>query len=140
WFHAWFRATLLQPALKWWMPMADLIVPLSRLAHARTGDKGDRTNISVIAWNHALYPLLVEQLTTAAVQALFAHRRPSATRRYLLPKLGALNFVMDATLDGGVNGALNLDAHGKALSYWMLTAEIAVPPHLAQYLAGPAAP
>ncbi len=105
-------------------------VPLYRLAHSRTGDKGNRSNISVTAWHAELWPLLVEQVTPQAVAAHFAHRRPQSVQRYLLPKLWAMNLVLDEVLDGGVNGALNLDAHGKALSYWLLDLEISVPPQL----------
>ena len=97
--------------------MKDLVtVPLYRAAHGRTGDKGDRSNISVIAWHPQLYPLLVEQITPERVAAQFRHRAPSHVQRFVLPKLHAMNFVLDAVLDGGVNDALNLDAHGKALS------------------------
>ena len=95
-------------------------LPLHRLAHGRTGDKGDRSNISVIAYRRELYEILVAQVTEARVAALFAHRRPSAVKRYLLPKLGAMNFVIDGVLDGGVNGSLNLDTHGKALAFLLL--------------------
>ena len=55
---------------------------------------------------------------------VFAARRPSAVKRYLLPKLNAMNFVLDDVLDGGVNGSLNLDSHGKALSSLLLTLTI----------------
>ncbi len=108
-------------------------VPLRELAHARTGDKGNRSCISVIAYDPAHWPLLVAQVTEARVAALFAHRQPTAVKRYLLPQLQALNFVLDDVLDGGVNGALNLDAHGKALSSLLLTlpvtlAETPAPP------------
>jgi hypothetical protein len=106
------------------------MTPLYRLAHGRTGDKGDRSNISVIAFHMDLYPLLVEQLTEAAVAGVFADRKPASVTRYLLPKLGAMNFVLDGVLDGGVNDALNLDAHGKALAFLLLQAPIAVPEHL----------
>ncbi|MCJ0765237.1 AtuA-related protein [Variovorax terrae] len=105
----------------------DITVPLYRLAHGRTGDKGDRSNISVIAWHAELYPLLVAQLTEAAVGACFAYRRPSVVKRYELPRLHAMNFVLDDVLDGGVNGSLNLDAHGKALSYMLLDFPVRVP-------------
>lgn len=104
-----------------------LTVPLHRLAHGRTGDKGDRSNISVIAWHPELWPLLVEQLTEARVAAQFAHRKPTGVQRYLLPNLQAMNFVLDGVLDGGVNDALNLDSHGKALSYLLLDLPIDVP-------------
>jgi hypothetical protein len=115
-----------------------ITVPLARLAHGRTGDKGDRSNISVIAWHPALWPLLVAQVTEAVVASRFAHRRPSAVRRHLLPKLQAMNFVLDGVLDGGVNDALNLDSHGKALSFLLMDLPIVVPADLRQHLVGPA--
>jgi hypothetical protein len=117
-----------------------ITVSLYRAAHGRTGDKGNRSNISVIAWHPELYPLLVEQITEAAVARHFAHRRPSAVRRYLLPALGAMNFVLDDVLDGGVNDALNLDTHGKALSYWLLGLPVRIPVRLQSLLAGPPTP
>lgn len=100
-------------------------VPLHTLAHARTGDKGNRSSISVIAYDARDWALLVEQVTEARVAALFAHRRPSQVRRYLLPRLSAMNFVLDDVLDGGVNGSLNLDTHGKCLSSLLLSLPIA---------------
>jgi hypothetical protein len=108
--------------------------PLHHAAHGRTGDKGDRSNISVIAWHPALWPLLVDQATEAAVAAQFAHRRPTRVTRHLLPKLHAMNFVLDGVLDGGVNDALNLDSHGKALSYLLLDLRLSVPDELAVHL------
>ena len=91
--------------------MGNVATPLWQAAHGRTGDKGNRANISLIAWHPALYPLLVEQVGEAAVAACFAHRRPSKVQRYLLPQLQAMNFVLDDVLDGGVNDSLNLDSH-----------------------------
>lgn len=90
-------------------------------AHARTGDKGNRVNISVIAYDAQDYAWLVQQVTPERVAAHFEHRRPSAVHRYLLPRLGAMNLVLDDVLDGGVNDTLNLDMHGKALSFHLLT-------------------
>jgi hypothetical protein len=113
-----------------------ITVPLYRAAHGRTGDKGNRSNISVIAWHAALWPALVEQVTEDAVRRQFAHRRPSAVRRYLLPGLEAMNFVLDDVLDGGVNDALNLDSHGKALSFLLLELPLTIPAALAGCLAG----
>ncbi|SDH39650.1 hypothetical protein [Variovorax sp. OV700] len=112
-------------------------VPLYRAAHGRTGDKGDRSNISVIAWHQDLYPLLAEQLTPESVSMQFRHRAPARVQRFLLPRLHAMNFVLDAVLDGGVNDALNLDAHGKALSFLLLDMPIRLPRALAPLLAGP---
>lgn len=111
-----------------------ITVPLYRAAHGRTGDKGNRSNISVIAYCPELYPLLLAQLTEERVSQRFAARRPSAVKRYLLPTLQAMNFVLDEALDGGVNDALNLDSHGKALSFFLLDLSIEVPATLTQYL------
>ena len=113
-----------------------LTVPLWRAAHGRTGDKGNRSNISVIAWHAALYPAIVEQLTETRVAAQFAHRAPAHITRYELPLLHALNFVLDDVLDGGVNDALNLDSHGKALSFLLLDLTIEIPAALAMHLRG----
>ncbi|MBE7369624.1 AtuA-related protein [Ramlibacter pallidus] len=95
-------------------------IPLHEVAHARTGDKGNRINISLIAYRAEDYDWLVEEVTEARVAAWFGHRQPAAVRRYLLPRLGAMNFVLDEVLDGGVNDSLNLDMHGKALSFHLL--------------------
>ena len=111
-------------------------VPLYDLAHARTGDKGNIVNISVIAYRAEDYPLLVEQVTPEAVAAQFHHREPERVQRFLLPKLHAMNFVLDGVLDGGVNDALNLDTHGKALSFLLLDLRIQVPQELASLLVG----
>ena len=102
-------------------------VMLREVAHGRTGDKGDRCNISVIAYDAADFDALVAQVTEARVAELFAHRRPTSVRRYALPKLAALNFVIDGVLDGGVNGSLNLDTHGKSLAFLLLGMEIDLP-------------
>ena len=112
-------------------------IPLYRAAHGRTGDKGNRSNISVIAWHEAFYPPIVEQITEAAVARCFAHRRPSRVARHLLPTLHAMNFVLDDVLDGGVNDALNLDSHGKALSFLLLDMPLEIPDALAPLLRGP---
>ncbi|NYT36861.1 hypothetical protein ERD78_08255 [Allopusillimonas soli] len=109
-------------------------LPLYRLAHSRTGDKGNISNISVIAWTPACYPVLQSQLTETAVKEWFAHRRPTRVRRYDIPTLHALNFVLWDILDGGVNSALNLDTHGKALSFYLLEMPVDVPRALAGQL------
>jgi hypothetical protein len=101
-------------------------VPLHRLAHGRTGDKGNISNISLIAWHPDLYPVLERQVTEQAVAAQFAHRRPARVTRYLLPRLQAMNFVLEGVLDGGVNDALNLDSHGKSLAFLLLDIEVDV--------------
>ncbi|MDP3357478.1 MAG: hypothetical protein Q8M51_16650 [Polaromonas sp.] len=101
-------------------------IPLYELAHARTGDKGNRANISLVAYRPQDYDLLVEQATEERVAQHFAHRKPSRVQRFLLPKLGAMNFVLDDVLDGGVNDSLNLDMHGKALSYHLLALHVRI--------------
>lgn len=98
---------------------------LHSIAHARTGDKGNRSCISLIALEPGHWPLLVREATEDRVAALFASRSPTAVRRYLLPKLQAINFVIDDVLDGGVNGSLNLDTHGKCLSSLLLSLPMA---------------
>lgn len=113
-----------------------LTVRLLHAAHGRTGDKGNRSNISVIAWHPDLYPLLVEQVTEEAVARQFRHRRPSRVQRFLLPRLHAMNFVLDDVLDGGVNDALNLDSHGKSLAFLLLDLPLAVPRPLVAHLRG----
>lgn len=117
--------------------MNSVTVPLYRAAHGRTGDKGNRSNISVIAWHPDLWPLLLAQVTEAAVAAQFAHRKPTRVVRHVLPRLQAMNFVLDEVLDGGVNDSLNLDSHGKALSFHLLALPIQVPRELLSCLAGP---
>jgi hypothetical protein len=114
-----------------------ITVPLWRAAHGRTGDKGNRSNISVIAWNARLYPLIVEQIHEAAIARQFRHRQPTRVTRHLLPNLHAMNVVLDDVLDGGVNDALNLDSHGKALSFLLLELPLRVPMALAPLLRGP---
>jgi hypothetical protein len=109
-------------------------VALHRIAHGRTGDKGDRSNVSLIAYRPEMWAILVAQVTEARVAELFAHRRPQAVKRYLLPKLGAMNFVLDGVLDGGVNGSLNLDTHGKTLAFLLLELPVEIPAVLEKYL------
>ncbi|MEI8402609.1 MAG: hypothetical protein WCG12_17545 [Alcaligenaceae bacterium] len=109
-------------------------LPLYQLAHGRAGDKGNTSNISVIAWDSACFALLVEQLTEARVAQWFGYRHPTKVTRHVLPKLEAMNFVLEGVLDGGVNDALNLDTHGKGLSFWMLDMPITVPTALATKL------
>ena len=102
-------------------------VPLHRVAHARAGDKGNRLNVSVMPYDPAAYALLAEQLTEARVLALYAHRSATRVKRYDLPLLPAFNFVIDDVLEGGVNGSLNLDGHGKSNSFILLGLTVRVP-------------
>jgi hypothetical protein len=102
-------------------------VPLHEIAHSRAGDKGNRCNISVIAFDPSAWPALVEQVTPDRVRAFFAHRGTTGVTRYELPGIAALNLVIDDVLEGGVNGALNHDGHGKTLAYHLLALEVEIP-------------
>ncbi|MCK8782871.1 hypothetical protein M0638_00565 [Roseomonas sp. NAR14] len=102
-------------------------VPLYDVAHGRAGDKGNRCNMSLIPYRPELYPVLAEQVTEARVLALFAHRGATRCTRHDLPKLHAFNFVVDDVLEGGVNGSLNLDGHGKTHSFRLLGLTVRVP-------------
>jgi hypothetical protein len=95
-------------------------VPLHAVAHARAGDKGNRSNISVIPYRAEAFATLVEQVTEERMLAVFAHKGATAVKRYLLPRLPAMNFVIDNALEGGVNASLGLDGHGKALSFLVM--------------------
>jgi len=100
--------------------MSMVTVPLHAVAHGRAGDKGNRSNISVVPYKPEAFESLLEQVTDEKVLALFAHKGASAVTRFELPNLPALNFVIDDALEGGVNSALNLDLHGKTLSFLLL--------------------
>jgi len=97
---------------------------LREVAHSRTGDKGDTSNISLIAYEHADYPLLLRYVTAERVREHFAGIVRGDVTRYELPRLGALNFVLEGALGGGVTRSLALDAHGKSLSSALLSMEI----------------
>lgn len=94
------------------------------LAHGRAGDKGDTSNISVIAYDESAWEILREQLTEDRVMQAFAHIAKGPVRRYELPKLRALNFVIERALGGGVTRSLAQDVHGKSLSSLMQTIEL----------------
>jgi hypothetical protein len=97
---------------------------LRDIAHARTGDKGDTCDISLIAFDERDYPRLAAQASAERVKALFTGIVRGDVIRYELPHLGALNFVLTRALGGGVTRSLSLDAHGKALSSLLLELEI----------------
>lgn len=97
---------------------------LRDIAHSRTGDKGDISNISVIAFDEADYPLIEAAVTPERVKELFREVVHGEVVRYALPGIGALNFVMQKALGGGVTRSLALDAHGKCLASALLDLEI----------------
>ncbi len=94
------------------------------IAHGRAGDKGDTSNISVIAYAPESWPLLKKELTVERVEKAFAHLLTGKVVRYELPNLHALNFVLEGALAGGVTRSLAQDAHGKSLSSLMMTIEL----------------
>jgi hypothetical protein len=102
----------------------DRVMKLRDIAHSRTGDKGNISNISVIAFDAKLYPLLLSEVTAERVKTLFKDIVQGEVVRYELPNISALNFVMDQALGGGVTRSLALDAHGKSLSSALLDLEI----------------
>lgn len=103
---------------------------LRQLAHARSGDKGDISNISVIAHDPADFDHLQAEVTAERVRAQLSGAVRGEVRRYVLPHLGALNFVLEQALSGGVTRSLALDTHGKSLGACLLTMEVAPPPRL----------
>ncbi|WP_413205308.1 hypothetical protein [Rhodospirillum sp. A1_3_36] len=97
---------------------------LRDIAHARAGDKGDTSNISVIAYDPAHYPYLERMVTEERVRATLGSVVRGPIKRHALPGLGALNFVLQGTLGGGVTRSLALDAHGKCLGPVLLDMEL----------------
>lgn len=112
-------------------------VTLHQIAHGRSGDKGNRLNVNIIAYEPRHWPVLLAEVTAERVAALFAHRGVTRVTRYELPRLGALNFVIEDALEGGVNSSLGVDTHGKCLSYLVLGMEIPVPIEPGEALAAP---
>ena len=102
-------------------------VTLHEIANARSGDKGNRLNIALVCRDPAHYPAVAEQITAERVAEAFAARKPSRVVRYDLPKLSAFNFVLDDVLEGGVNSSLELDGHGKSLSFLLLEIPLQIP-------------
>lgn len=111
-------------------------VKLQHLAHTRSGDKGNTSNIMVIAYAPALYPLLKDQLTAELFKDFYAGVVKGKVDRYEVDGLGALNFVAQGALGGGVSRSLCLDNYGKALSAAVLGFGIDVPDGLASKLRG----
>lgn len=97
---------------------------LRAIAHSRSGDKGDVSNLSLIAHDPTDYPVLLREVTAARVKAHFGSLVAGEVVRYEVESLGALNFVMRQALGGGVTRSLCLDTHGKSLSSALLDLEI----------------
>ena len=105
-------------------------VPLLRIAHARSGDKGDTANVGLIARDSSFYPLIEREVTAERVKRHFAGICFGPVVRYELPNLGALNFLLHQALDGGGTLSLKADAQGKTYSAALLRMEIEVPDEL----------
>jgi hypothetical protein len=99
-------------------------IPLSRIAHARSGDKGDTSNIGIIVFDSRHYPLLVREVTPERVKLFFGQLVKGNVERYELPNLGALNFLLHGALGGGGTLSLRIDAQGKTLGAALLRMEI----------------
>ncbi|MGI9409729.1 MAG: AtuA-related protein [Hyphomicrobiaceae bacterium] len=102
-------------------------VPLHQIAHARAGDKGNISSVSVWAYDAGDYLLIKEQITAERVKQAFPRLIRGDVIRYELDHLQGLNFVMHDALEGGVNTSLGLDSHGKSWSYLILGLPISVP-------------
>ena len=101
-------------------------IPLSRVAHARSGDKGDTSNIGIIAFDPRHYPILVREVTADRVKQFFGAMVKGNVERYELPNLGALNFLLHEALGGGGTLSLRIDAQGKTLGAALLRMEIEI--------------
>jgi hypothetical protein len=102
-------------------------VQLLRLAHARSGDKGDTANVGLIALKSAYYPVLAKQVTAARVARHFRGMIRGPVQRFELPNLAALNFLLHGALGGGGTISLKTDAQGKVFSTALLRMRIPVP-------------
>jgi hypothetical protein len=113
-----------------------LQVKLERVAHVRSGDKGNTSNIAVIAYRDEFYPLLKQQLTAERFKSFYRGAIKGNVTRFEADNLAALNFVAEGALGGGVSRSLSLDNYGKALSAAILGFEVEVPEQLGNLLQG----
>jgi hypothetical protein len=97
---------------------------LREIAHSRTGDKGNTSNVSVIVYDPEKYPLIEKYITAERVKEVYSEIVQGEVIRYTLPNIGALNFVMHKALGGGVTRSLSLDIHGKSLSTALMNMDI----------------
>lgn len=111
-------------------------IKLLHLAHARSGDKGDTANVGLIALKPEYYQILVEQVTAERVKEHFRGICFGEVERFEAPNLGALNFLLHRSLDGGGTVSLKTDAQGKTYSSALLRMEIDVDDAVAQQITG----
>ncbi len=102
-------------------------IKLYKIAHARSGDKGEITNIGLFPYHDDDYNLIAAQVTPLAVKTFFGEIVTGDVVRYDLPNIKAFNFVIHGTRPGGVGAALDMDPHGKSLSWALLEMEIDYP-------------
>jgi hypothetical protein len=107
-------------------------IQLRRIAHARSGDKGDTANVGLIALKSEYYPVLAREVTAERVKRHFAGICLGDVERFELPNIGALNFLLHESLDGGGTLSLKTDAQGKTYSSALLRMEIDAPDDLLQ--------
>src|SRR5829696_5015205 len=101
-------------------------IQLTKLAHARSGDKGDTANVGLIALRDEYYPLLVREVTASRVKQHFEGICKGEVERFELPNLSALNFLLHESLGGGGTLSLMTDAQGKTFSTALLRMEIEI--------------
>ncbi len=106
------------------------VVKLLKIAHGRSGDKGNGSNVGIIARHPEIYPFLEEKLTPAVVKEHMKHVCKGSVERFELPNIGALNFLLNESLGGGGTVSLKLDAQGKTHASQVLRMDIDVPEHL----------
>ncbi|SMO45662.1 AtuA-related protein [Fodinibius sediminis] len=111
-------------------------VKLIDIAYGRSGDKGNNSNVGIIARHPDIYPFLKEKLTAGLVREHMKHVCKGTVERYELPNIGALNFVLHDSLDGGGTVSLKLDAQGKTHAALLLRMELEVPEKLLQKVQG----
>ncbi|MGH9881876.1 MAG: AtuA-related protein [Pyrinomonadaceae bacterium] len=109
-------------------------IQLTKLAHARSGDKGDTANVGLIALREEFYPVLVREVTADRVKELFKGICKGEVERFELPNLGALNFLLHESLGGGGTLSLMTDAQGKTFSTALLRMQIEIPDEEARKL------
>jgi hypothetical protein len=101
-----------------------MTIPLARIAHTRSGDKGDTCNIGVIAWEERFYRILLREVTPERVKRHFGALVKGPVERYELPNLSALNFLLHGALGGGGTVSLRTDAQGKTFGAALLSLAI----------------
>jgi hypothetical protein len=102
-------------------------IPLHRIAHARSGDKGDASNVGLIANSPEAFQVILDQVTVERVQEHFRHVCRGRVERFEVPNLLALNFMLHDSLGGGGTESLQIDAQGKTHGQGLLQMEVEVP-------------